>query len=72
MSIRPLVSRLQRNTDVFKNNYEANQQRLETLKQVLAESQLGGGEKYVNRHLSRGKLLPRTRIELLLDRDSHF
>lgn len=72
MSIRPLVSRLQSNTDVFKKNYEANQQRLETLRQVLAEAQMGGGEKYVNRHLSRGKLLPRTRIELLLDRDSHF
>jgi len=32
----------------------------------------GGGEKYVQRHLDRGKLLPRQRIELLLDRDTPF
>jgi len=32
----------------------------------------GGGEKYVERHRSRGKLLPRERIELLLDRDAPF
>ncbi len=38
------------------------------LDQVLA----GGGERYVTRHHSRGKLLARERIELLLDRDSPF
>ena len=32
----------------------------------------GGGERYVERHRSRGKLLARERIELLLDRDSPF
>ena len=32
----------------------------------------GGGEKYVQRHLARGKLLPRQRIELLVDRDAPF
>lgn len=32
----------------------------------------GGGEKYVERHRSRGKLLARERIELLIDRDSPF
>ncbi|MEE2034845.1 acyl-CoA carboxylase subunit beta [Rhodococcus chondri] len=32
----------------------------------------GGGEKYVQRHHQRGKLLPRERIELLLDADSPF
>jgi len=32
----------------------------------------GGGEKYVRRHHDRGKLLPRERIELLLDPDSPF
>ena len=32
----------------------------------------GGGEKYVDRHHARGKLLPRERIELLVDRDSPF
>ena len=32
----------------------------------------GGGEKYVERHRQRGKLMARERIELLLDRDSPF
>ena len=32
----------------------------------------GGGERYVERHHARGKLLARERIELLLDQDSPF
>src|SRR5688500_9389445 len=32
----------------------------------------GGGEKYVDRHHRRGKLLPRERIELLIDEASAF
>ncbi|WP_328312178.1 acyl-CoA carboxylase subunit beta [Streptomyces sp. NBC_00442] len=32
----------------------------------------GGGEKYTERHRRRGKLLPRERIELLLDPDTPF
>jgi len=32
----------------------------------------GGGERYTQRHRERGKLLPRERIELLLDRDTAF
>ena len=33
---------------------------------------MGGGEKYTSRHKAAGKLLPRERIELLLDRDAYF
>src|SRR5262249_39612710 len=32
----------------------------------------GGGEKYVKRHLERCKLLPRERVEMLLDEGSYF
>ena len=38
----------------------------------LKRSTEGGGEKYVQRHLARGKLLPRERVELLLDEGSYF
>jgi len=38
----------------------------------LALARGGGGEKYVERHRKRGKLLARERIELLLDPDSPF
>ena len=37
-----------------------------------ANAVAGGGEKYVERHHARGKLLPRERIELLIDRGSAF
>ncbi|MGF7119774.1 acyl-CoA carboxylase subunit beta [Rhodococcus sp. TAF43] len=37
-----------------------------------AKALAGGGEKYVERHHKRGKLLARERIELLLDPDSAF
>src|SRR5690606_40196842 len=37
-----------------------------------AKAVAGGGEKYVERHRKRGKLLARERIELLLDEDSPF
>ncbi len=42
---------------------------------VLEQQQLalaGGGEKYVERNRARGKLLPRERIELLVDQDTPF
>ncbi len=48
---------------------------LEQLALVSAEvdqALAGGGEKYAARHLARGKLLPRQRIELLIDRDAPF
>jgi acyl-CoA carboxylase subunit beta len=37
---------------------------------AVARACEGGGEKQVTRHHARGKLLPRERIELLVDRDS--
>jgi acetyl-CoA carboxylase carboxyltransferase component len=67
-----LPSRLERRSEVFKANYEANLAEVEKLQQALAESRVGGGERYVQRHLKKGKLLPRDRIEHLLDPDSHY
>ena len=37
-----------------------------------AKAVAGGGEKYVERHKARGKLMPRERIELLIDEGSAF
>jgi acetyl-CoA carboxylase carboxyltransferase component len=47
-------------------------ERLSALESALDEARAGGGEKYVTRHHARGKLLPRERIEMLLDQDSPF
>jgi acetyl-CoA carboxylase carboxyltransferase component len=46
--------------------------RLAELEEVLDEVRAGGGERYVERHRERGKLLVRERIELLLDEDAPF
>ena len=45
---------------------------LERLAAELKRSTQGGGEKYVKRHRERGKLLPRERIDMLLDEGSYF
>jgi acetyl-CoA carboxylase carboxyltransferase component len=67
-----LHSRLDRRSDTYRANYEANAAAVAKLTAALAQARAGGGEKYVARHVEAGKLLPRQRIELMLDRDSHF
>jgi acetyl-CoA carboxylase carboxyltransferase component len=47
-------------------------ERLTELEAALEQARAGGGEKAVTRHHARGKLLPRERIEMLLDQDSPF
>jgi acetyl-CoA carboxylase carboxyltransferase component len=42
------------------------------LDELLQQVRGGGGERYIERHRARGKLLARERIELLIDRDSAF
>ncbi|MBX9789532.1 MAG: acyl-CoA carboxylase subunit beta [Pirellulales bacterium] len=67
-----LRSRLDTKSDVYAANRHASLAQLAALDQLLAQSRSGGGEKYVTKHRQRGKLLPRERIEGLLDRDSPF
>jgi len=47
-------------------------EKLADLEAEHAKAVAGGGEKYVDRHHERGKLLPRERIELLIDEGSAF
>ncbi|MFK7991667.1 MAG: carboxyl transferase domain-containing protein, partial [Sandaracinaceae bacterium] len=67
-----LRSKIDLGGDDFHENQLANQELVSSLSDALVKSREGGGEKYVERHRSKGKLLPRERIELLLDRDAHF
>jgi len=53
-------------------NREAMLEKLADLETEHAKAVAGGGEKYVERHHARGKLLPRERIELLVDPGSAF
>ncbi|KAK0136056.1 Methylcrotonoyl-CoA carboxylase beta chain, mitochondrial [Merluccius polli] len=53
-------------------NYERMQALVEELKTRSEKVKLGGGEKARNLHTSRGKLLPRERIDRLLDPGTPF
>jgi 3-methylcrotonyl-CoA carboxylase beta subunit len=56
----------------FQDNAAAMQVIVDDLKQAIAVVAQGGGEKARQRHLNHGKLLPRTRVEKLLDPDTPF
>ena len=53
-------------------NREAMLEKLADLDAEHATAVAGGGERYAERHRARGKLLPRERIELLIDEGSAF
>ena len=59
-------------SDVFKANAKHMQGLVDDLREKVAKVRLGGGEKARERHLSRGRLLPRERIRQLLDVGSPF
>jgi 3-methylcrotonyl-CoA carboxylase beta subunit len=54
------------------HNAEHNRALAATLRAQVAAAALGGGEKARERHVSRGKLLPRDRVHCLLDPGSPF
>ena len=56
----------------FAANSAAMRQQVDALHALLAQVQQGGGLKAQERHTSRGKLLPRERINRLLDPGSPF
>jgi acetyl-CoA carboxylase carboxyltransferase component len=67
-----LASHLDVRGPTFESNREQNLKLLEPVNAALQKSLEGGGPRYTERHKARGKLLPRERVELLLDRDSAF
>ncbi len=67
-----LADRLDRRSPEAATNRAAALEQLAALEVHLDIARAGGGPKYVERHHSRGKLLPRERIELLVDQDAPF
>ncbi|MBI3444577.1 MAG: methylcrotonoyl-CoA carboxylase [Magnetospirillum sp.] len=59
-------------SDEFKANAEATQALVDDLRTVVAQVKGGGGPAMRERHIARGKLLPRERIRRLLDVGSPF
>ncbi|CAN5893958.1 carboxyl transferase domain-containing protein [soil metagenome] len=56
----------------FRRNADAQQALVAELRAHLAEAARGGGERAIRRHVERGKLLPRDRVDALVDAGSPF
>ncbi|ATH08146.1 methylcrotonoyl-CoA carboxylase [Halobacteriovorax marinus] len=67
-----LNSQIDVNSVDFKENREYHLKLRGEFRDLIDRVKLGGGEKYVSRHHERGKLLPRERIERILDEGSAF
>ena len=72
MSAPVLDTKLSPESDTFRTNAAYNRALAETLHADVARTARGGGEKSRERHVARGKLLPRERVERLLDPGSPF
>ncbi|USQ88482.1 methylcrotonoyl-CoA carboxylase [Streptomyces phaeoluteigriseus] len=59
-------------SEAWRANERAHLALVEELRGKLAAARLGGGEKARARHTARGKLLPRDRVDTLLDPGSPF
>jgi 3-methylcrotonyl-CoA carboxylase beta subunit len=67
-----LKSKLHTHSDEFRDNAAQMSALVEDLKSLVAHNAQGGGSAAQQRHKSRGKLLPRERLEALLDPGAPF
>ena len=65
-------SKINPRSEEYKSNQEAMQALIDKLNTHLAKARAGGGERGVKKFRDRGKLLPRERVELLLDPGTPF
>jgi 3-methylcrotonyl-CoA carboxylase beta subunit len=67
-----ITSKINAQSTAFTDNQEAMQALVDDLQAKVAAIKLGGGETYQARHIARGKLLARDRIDALIDEGSGF
>ena len=67
-----IQSKINRNSDEFADNSTTMLAQVDELKATLEKVYEGGGIEACERHINRGKLLPRQRLESLLDPGSPF
>ena len=67
-----LRSKLSPGSEEFQANLRGNQELVDDLRAQLDRAAQGGGERARDRHLGRGKLLPRDRVDRLLDPGAPF
>jgi 3-methylcrotonyl-CoA carboxylase beta subunit len=70
--VAKIISKINVRSPDFIENAAHMQVQVDDLKEKLEQVKLGGGERSRERHLSRGKLLPRDRVNALLDAGSPF
>jgi 3-methylcrotonyl-CoA carboxylase beta subunit len=69
----PIIeSRINTRSQDYTDNAQAMQAQLDDLNQKLAHTALGGSEAARAKHVARGKLLPRDRVEHLIDPGTPF
>src|SRR6266702_7614741 len=59
-------------TDGYSRNFAANKALADELREKLETASLGGPDSARKRHAERGKLLPRDRVDTLIDQGSPF
>ncbi|OSC32263.1 acetyl-CoA carboxylase carboxyltransferase subunit [Mycobacterium vulneris] len=67
-----LTSEIDSSSATYQDNHDVQSAAVDSLNEQLAVVAAGGGQRYVQRHHDRGRLLARERIELLVDRDGPF
>ena len=67
-----LKSNISSASERFRQNQDANLAALNEVRAAAELAQLGGGTKSRDRHVARGKMLPRDRVMNLLDHGSAF
>ena len=72
LAMAVLESRIDTRSEAFENNARHHRALAEELRELAARIALGGDERSRERHIRRGKLLPRDRVRGLLDTGSPF
>ncbi|WP_375173531.1 carboxyl transferase domain-containing protein [Pseudooceanicola sp.] len=67
-----LQSQVVTGSEAYRANHDAHLDALETIRSAAEAATQGGGQKSRDRHVSRGKMLPRDRVAGLLDPGSPF
>lgn len=69
----PIIeSKINKHSEIFQRNVAVNQGLIEHLRKTVDKIMQGGGTDAQAKHLARGKLLPRERIDQLLDKGAAF
>lgn len=67
-----IKSKINPNSQEFKDNAQSMRALVDDLQSLVEQIKQGGGQASQQRHLSRGKMLPRDRVHALLDAGSPF